>query len=197
MSDLWNYFKNIFGKSGKSSAANPFTHEVIALSDKELSAYEQWKSSDRKTEILEYVHRQYGNQLITDSNLDRGIDFLNTPSSKGFVIHCTIVKFKPKDLRHFFFYLHDCIKSIHYRAYLSDRRTYEKNGKLEMVERHYLKPPIMKEFVDKVDQKFGNITIELVTINQVMTSLKFQATSYNDHLYAEAERFEGLMEILC
>ena len=54
----------------------------------------------------------------------------------------------------------------------------------------------MKEFVSKVDQKFGNITIELVSINKVLTALKFQATSYNDHLYETADRFEGLMEIL-
>lgn len=196
MSDLWNYFKNIFGKSGESSAANPFTHEVISLSEKEQVDFDRWKSSAQKTAILDYLHKQYGNQLITDSNLDRGIDFVNTPSSKGFVIHCTLVKFKPKDIRHFFFYLQERIKSIQYRSYLSDRRVYEKNGKLETVERHYLKPPIMKEFVSKVDQKFGNITIELVSINRVMTSLKFQATSYSDHLYEEADRFEGLMEIL-
>ncbi len=186
----------MFGKSGESSAANPFTHEVITLSKKEQIAFTNWKSSNQKKAILEYLHQQYGNQLITSSNLDRGIDFVKTPSTKGFVIHCTLVKFKPKDLRYFFFYLEERIKSIKYRSYLSDKRVYEKNGKIEMVERHYLKPPIMKDFVAKVDQKFGNITIELVSINSVMTSLKFQATSYNDHLYEEADRFEGLMEVL-
>lgn len=210
MSDLWKYLKNLFGNHGKSSAANPFSHEVLKMSMEEEIEFENWKKSIYKHRVIDFLHQEYSN-FITNNTLDRSIDFLNTPSSKGFVIHCTISEFDSESLRHLFTYLKERVLTIPYRKYLSDEMTYEKNGKLERVERHYLKPPIVKEEKSemkiplattpikskrKFDQKFGNITIELISQNDVLSSLKFHATGYSDHLYMETAKFEGLMEIV-
>ncbi|MBP9874679.1 MAG: hypothetical protein KBC60_11580, partial [Haliscomenobacter sp.] len=66
----------------------------------------------------------------------------------------------------------------------------------ETVQRHYLKPRPQVPDGEKLRQRFGNVTIEVVSRDDKAHQLRFRATAYSDHLFQDAERFEGLMKEL-
>ncbi len=121
------------------------------------------------------------------------MDFLDTPSSKGFVIHFHKTEFTRPDATYLLDYLKEKVLVLHYKVQLSDTRTYTKNDWVETVERHYLKPRATFEAGSKTNQRFGNVTIELMLRNDLPHQLKFQATTYSDHLFAKADDFKDLM----
>ena len=83
---------------------------------------------------------------------------------------------------------------MNYRLVQADRKIAEKNDLVEEKQRYYLKPPIsMKE---PIDQRFGNITLELVLINHTPSYLKIVAATYQDHLYQAALNYEDLVDHL-
>ncbi len=139
---------------------------------------------------------EYATHRIDPSKVDRSLDFLDTPSMKGFVIHASIGGYDLKELRHLLDYLKERVLTIDYKTYVSDRRIYNRDGKNEMVERHYLKPKVKVTENEQITQKYGNIRIELKCQNDVPINLKFSATGYHDRLFEEAEDFRVLMSIL-
>ena len=64
---------------------------------------------------------------------------------------------------------------------------------METVQRHYLKPKPNFQREGKINQQFGNITIEFDLRDDKPHYLKFQATSYTDHLFEDAKEFKELM----
>ena len=88
------------------------------------------------------------------------------------------------------------ILDLGYKSYLSDTRTYNKKDWVEQLDRHYLKPPSNLRVAgkEKMDQRFGNVTVELLYKNDKIYLLKFRATVYNDHLYKKGEDFNELMK---
>jgi hypothetical protein len=71
----------------------------------------------------------------------------------------------------------------------------EKNNYIESKEKHYLKP-IVIDRDGRMDQRFGNITIELIKIDKNPSFLRFMAHAYNDRNYHPPENFEILIEKL-
>ncbi len=125
--------------------------------------------------------------------MDEAMDFLHTPSAKGFVIHFYKTNYNRQEVSHLFDFLKDQVKALNYKVQISDTRTYNRENWVETVERHYLKPRPGKDRKEKINQRFGNITIELLLRDDRVYQLKFQATAYRDHQYEEAEKFRDLM----
>jgi hypothetical protein len=195
MPDIWNYIKELFSSAEKSSPANPLVHEVIKRSEDEKAAYESWKSSIMKKRLVNWLHEQYAVFLTQPDNLDEAIDFLDTSSSKGFVVHFYQTNYNTTEITHLFDYLKERSLTHNYKTYLSDKRTYNREKWVESVHRHYLKP--RPDFsATQLDQGFGNITIELIFRNDKPTRLKYSATHYSDAKYKEPERFEKLITTL-
>lgn len=195
MSNFWDKIKGLFQKAEQSSPAQPVIHEVIERSTEFEIAYESWKSKLSKRRIIDWLKTEYTTYLIEEENLDKAIAFLNTPSAKGFVIHFNQTKYSEEEITFLFDYFKEKVKDLNYRTYLSDTRTYNRPNWVERVDKHYLKPSlkINKDNVNDFNQSYGNITIELVYRNDKIWYLKFQAVSYNDRLYKEADPFKELM----
>lgn len=196
MAGIWDYIKNIFKEAEESSPSNPAIHEVIERSDEERVQYEQWQGSLVKRRLVDWLDNQYAIYRVTPHDIDEAMDFLNTPSAKGFVIHFFKTNYNRQEVTHFFDFLKDQMKALDYKVQISDTRTYNRKDWVETVERHYLKPRPQFEKGKKIDQRFGNVTIELVMRNDQVYQLKLQATSYRDHLYREAEEFRDLMQAI-
>lgn len=194
MADLWDYFKNLFQKAEESSPSRPLIHEVIERSEEEKADYQHWKKTLVCRRLQDWLHDQYAVFRVAPEHIDEGLDFLNTPSSKGFVIHFNKTRYSRRDVTHFFDFLKEQVLALDYRTQVSDLRTYERTGWVETIERHYLKPrpDFMRE--GKYKQKFGNVMIELELRNDRVHNLRFRATSYQDHLFEEARGFEDLMQ---
>ncbi len=198
MDNLWNYFRNLFNKAEESSPSQPLIHEVISRNETEREDYEHWKRTLVCRRLLDWLGGQYAIYRVAPDGIDEAIDFLDTPSSKGFVVHLNKTRYSKRDATHFFDFLKEKVLALEYRSQISDLRTYNRPEWVETIQRHYLKPGprIRKETQDdgRFLQKYGNITIELELRNEQVFNLRFRATSYKDSLFKEAREFEELMQ---
>lgn len=193
---IWSYIKNLFNEADESSPIRPFIHETIERGELELAAYENWKSDLARNRFVNSLGDEYATYRIDPSKVDRSLDFLDTPSMKGFVIHASIGKYKLVELKHLLDYLKERVLTANYYVYVSDRRIYNRDGKNEMIERHYLKPKAKMSENELFSQGYGNVRIELKCQNDLPINLKFSATGYSDRLFEETEDFRILMSIL-
>lgn len=199
--DLWKYFKDLFKAEAESSKLKPFIQEPLERSEAEIETYAIWKKTLGKRRLLDWLNAQYAMFTLSgESEIDRTIDFLNTPSAKGFVIHYDTQIHNHKDFVHLFDYLKERVLTMNYKKYMSDVRIYNQTRNnqnyVESIERHYLKPRFVVKEDKTFDQLFGNIKIELLLRNDVIKNLQFSATQYNDRSFAEADTFNDLMREL-
>lgn len=199
--DLWKYVQDLFKAEQESSPIKPFIQEPLERSESELIDYDLWKRTVAREQLLDWLNTQYAAFVMNnESQTDKTIDFLNTPSSKGFVIHFDEQLHNKKNIIHLFDYLQERVLAINYKKYMSDTRTYtqtqnERNW-VETIERHYLKPRFKLKADNTFDQLFGNIKIELRFRNEAIQNLQFSATRYNDRKFSEGDTFHDLMRAI-
>lgn len=200
MDNLWAYLKNIWTKAEQSSPSQPLIHELIERSKEEKEDYEYWKRTLVLRRLLDWVKNQFSIHQLQPQHTDETVDFLNTPSSKGFVVHFHETRYSKRDAVHFFDYLKERVLELGYRSQISDRRSYNRPDWVEMVERHYLKPgPVFNTTLspgEKHQQRYGNIMLELEWRNDKIYNLRFRANSYRDRLFEEADDFQELMQLI-
>lgn len=196
MSEFWDSLKKLFSKAEESSPSQPILHEVIARSTEEKADFERWKQTLVCRRLLDWLHDQYSIFQTLPDDIDEALDFLNTPSSKGFVIHFFKTRYNKREVVHFFDLLKEKVLATNYRPSLSDSRTYNRPNWVETVQKHYLKPRTNFEQGKTINQQYGNITIELLLRDDKVYNLRFRATSYNDRQYAPAKDFKELMQQL-
>ena len=193
---VWDFFKKFFKEAEQSSGSNPVVHELIERSSAEKEALENWKGSLTCRRIFDFLADQYAMSRSMPEGVDRAITFLDTPSSKGFAFHYELTEYNRTDATHFFDLLKEKVLTLDYRPQMSDTRTWPEKDWVQTVERHYLKPRQRWAEEKKIDQQFGNITIELTLRNDHPFKLTFRATHYSDRLYAPADDFGELMNVL-
>lgn len=191
---FWNQIKTIFNQAEASTSSAPTIHELIQRDDEELVDYNRWKRTAGPRRLLDWLINQYGRHR-DDQRTDETVGFLNTASSKGFVVYFREMNYTREEITHFFHYLRERVLALDYRPDISDRRIFPRRDWVETQERHYLKPQV--DFTDpKMNQAFGNIMIEFELRNDVPHNLRLRATIYQDHMYKAAGSFGGLMEVL-
>ncbi|TXF87740.1 hypothetical protein FUA23_17570 [Neolewinella aurantiaca] len=191
---FWDQIKKIFAEADSSSPSSPTIHELIQRSEEDLAAYGYWKSTAAPRRLLDWLSTQYTRSkdgLTTDNT----IGFLDTQSSKGFVMYFREMNYNREEITHFFHYLKERVLTLNYRSDISDRRIFPRNDWIETQERHYLKPNTTFSEV-KMDQAFGNIMIEFELRNELPHNLRLRATVYNDALYEAGGSFGGLVMAL-
>ncbi len=196
MENIWAYIKRMFRETEESSPVRPYVHEELVRTEPEQIVYEQWKNSLDRRRMLNNLSDEYATHQIDAVQVDHAMDFLDTPSMKGFVIHTKTGKYEQQDLVFLFDYLKEKVLQNGYTNYMSDRRIYQRGKGMEMVERHYLKPRTLLQENKKINQRFGNVRIELLYRNDALINLQFSATGYSDHLFKDASDFKDLMSLL-
>lgn len=195
---FWNQIRNIFKTAATSSPNQPVIHEVIDRSEAEIADFEKWKESYGKQRFQDWLREEHLNYMVNPENRGEAIDFLNTPSTKGFVIYFHKTRYPRREVIHFFDFLKEQVLAIGYKPSLSDFRIYNQKNWVEETARHYLKPPTnLRNFnKEKFDQRFGNVMIELISRDEKVHLLKFSATVYQDRMYKKGDDFNDLMKEL-
>jgi len=196
MTQIWDYFKNFFREAEESSASRPILSEPLERSAAELGAYENWKGTLPCRRLLDMLAAQYAIFQSNPSGVDAALTFLKTNSSNGFAFHFDRLDGSRTDAPHFLEYLKEKTQSLNYRLQHADTRTWSEKDWVKTVERYYLKPRQNWAEGQKINQRFGNVTIELALRNDVPKLLTFRATSYADRLYAQPDDFHELMQLL-
>ncbi len=193
MPGIWKYLQSLFGQAEQSSPAQPFIHEVIVRSAEERAALDQWEHTLVCRRLCDWIGNQYALFGALPNDVDEALDFLDTPSSKGFVVHFHKTNYDRREALFFFDLLKERVLAQGYRVQVSDRRIYQNAQWVETAERHYLKPQPEFGAPGKIRQRYGNITILLLLRNDQPWQLQFQANIYKDHLFLEADNFQDLM----
>jgi len=194
MTDIWQYFQNLFQIVEQSSKTQPILHDTILRSPEELAAYEKWKGLMVKKQLMNWLEMEYANFLKDGQPIDKNIIFLDTISSKGFAIHFSELRYNATQVNQLFDYLKEKVMLLNYKAYSGDIKTYTKGKIIESLAKYYLKPSLKNMLSGPpFNQEFGNINIELICQNDLPILLKFSATAYNDRSYQPAKHFGTLM----
>ena len=197
MANFWQRLFNLQQAVENSSPAVPAIHELIQRSAEEEAAYQAWKDSYILRQLRQWVREEYDHYLRTgNARRDSSVDFLNIPSSQGFIAHFRHTNYSRQEATFFFDYLKERVKTLDYRTQISDTRTYSRRDWVETVERHYLKPRLDIQEGQKMDQQFGNITIELEIRNEAVHHLRLRATHYQDYNFLPPQDFKALMRVL-
>lgn len=194
MPNFWKYIKDLFTSAEESSPSNPLFHELIHRSEEEKADYDHWKRTLVRRRLTDWLNDQYAIYRVLPADIDEALDFLDTPSSKGFVIHFYQTGYSRRDVTHFFDYLKERVRQLGYRTQISDSRTYHRVGWVETIQRHYLKPRPDFSAGEKMSQAYGNVMIEMELRNEQVHNLRFRATSYQDRTFHEALDFRELMQ---
>lgn len=193
MQSPWEYFKSLFGKAKESSPTMPLVREVLSRSEEEKQDYAHWRETLVCRRLVDWLRDQYAIYQVLPDDVDKGIDFLNHASAKGFVVHFHETRYSARDLRHFLDYLRDQTLTLNYRSQLADIRSYAQGFEVEVSERYYLKPRPDWQVEGPYNQAFGNVMIEAIFRNDRPHHLRFSATSYQDRLYTEPRDFREMM----
>lgn len=194
MANIWQQIRGLFQAAEASSPSQPAIHRLIERSQEEQQDYDFWKDTLVCDRLMNWISSQYAIYLVDEEAIDEGLDFLNTPSSKGFAVHFYRTQYSNRDVIHLLDHLKNRVQaSLNYRKQISDMRTYNRPNWVESTQRHYLKPRLNFESDQALDQQFGNILIELVFRNDKPYQLKFQTTTYSDRQFAKAGTFKDLM----
>ncbi|MEM9887920.1 MAG: hypothetical protein AAF849_18640 [Bacteroidota bacterium] len=196
MNEIWKQIKSLFSTVERSSPLQPAIHELIERSDEEKQDYEHWKRTLVRRRLSDWLNQQFALYQSLPNETDAAIDFLHTPNMKGFVIFFHQTQYSKRDAIHFLDYLREKVRQLNYRLQLSDVRTYNRPKWVESIQKHYLKPRTTFEEGKKIDQQFGNISIDLLLRDDRPHYLRFSATVYQDHLYQDAQSFEQLMQLI-
>lgn len=194
--EIWKKFKDLFQQAEESSPTKPLIHEMIERSTEEKEDYEFWKNTLVCRRLNDWLSNQYAVFQALPRDTDEAIDFLDTPSSKGFVIHFYKTQYSNRDVTHLFDFYKERMRALDYRTQISDRREFIKADRVEKIERHYMKPKPDFMRTGKFSQRFGNVMIELNFKDDKPYRLKFSATSYKDALFKDAEDFKELMQMV-
>jgi len=87
LSEFWKKIKSLFQESEQSSPSQPVIHQIIERSEADKIAFEKWKATLSSKRIIDWLYNQYAAFLSPNTKTDNAVAFLNTPSTKGFVVH--------------------------------------------------------------------------------------------------------------
>ena len=205
---LWKRVKSLFAEAEVSTRNAPVTHDVLTRHRDAADDYAAWREGLVARRLRDWLADQYALFLTEPERVDRGLDFLDTPSSKGFVVHFGDTQYSLREAEFFQLFLRERVMERNYRTQVADTKSYAFAGGTERTDRYYLKPRpnwqapeghttgMDAHTADQFDQQFGNVLTELVVRNERPWRLKFSATIYHDRVYQEARGFGALMDLV-
>jgi hypothetical protein len=189
------FFEQIIGKlfsnpKTKIVHKENFTHGQIAQQE-----VADWLVSEDGKNILALIHKNYHFKTAGISASPQ-IHLLKSPYANGFAI--TFEKpFTEKQFELLFHAFGKLILNLQYYQVSLDRKIEENNQQVKVIEKLYLKPIVHSLNADsKIDQRYGNVSIEKVSDGRVSSYLKLLVTVYQDHLYEKALSFDQFIEDL-
>lgn len=188
-----SYFDYVYKKlfSTKSASA-VLVNEVIKRKESFLKRFDTWKASEVCEEYMNEIWQSY---FWSKKGVDKDpqVHVFESSRSNGFAISYQ-PNFNKNHFHYLFDYLADQVKKLDYKLVMSKLTMQEKGENIETREMHYLKPK--NDFSSPRDQKFGNVQIEYMSVNDEPTRIKLIANTYSDRAYNEPKDFEQLAKHL-
>jgi hypothetical protein len=190
-----SFIEDVLGKlfPKKSSPVNIKVNFTQTESEKENT--DSWLSSQEGESLIKLVFKNYHFKK-SGINVHPEIHILNSPYANGFAVSYES-PFNEKTFSQLFFAFGRRMLDLGYQRVSLDRKIEEIQENVRTTEKQYFKPPLnTADLTQKIDQLFGNVSIEKVSINEKPSYLKILVTVYSDHLYRQAKPFDLFVEEL-
>jgi hypothetical protein len=185
-----DFVKSFFEKKARGQ-----DHSWKALQRKntEEKAYQQWVEKKTYLNWAPCIFKSYHFQKCKVKGPFR-LQIIQSANKKGVVLF-----FSPEigkdDFRHLFQFIKDQSLQVGYLHYLSDQRVITHDRYTETIDKHYLKPPPTDLPGSALcNQLYGNIMIDLVSINGQPGFIRFNVNTYRDPLFSQPLPFDDLMD---
>ena len=185
-----SFFDDMYRKlfAGKKASNPEIIHETLKRSDKFLNAYQAWKESESRTDLMTDIESAYELKKV-DIESEITVHVFESNYANGFAIPYNTIISK-EHFKFAFDFFKDRTLEMSYFLAQGDRRVVEKEEHEETIEKWYLKPP-RKALQERVrDQLYGNVQIEYIEVNHEPSHIKLMASFYQDRLYTKALPFE-------
>lgn len=192
----------IFG-THKVNSAIPLVEEEIKRQEAYRNSYFRWVNEGKYRWLIQKIYQSY---LLKKKNetSDLQVHLLKSSGASGFAVTYSLLM-EEKEMQYLFDYLKDRVLNIGYKLYTSDRRIFDRQEYVETIEKHYLKPAPERvaptgsehpENKETMNQRYGNILIEYISIDEKPSFLRFMVHYYSDFLYTPVQPFDDLVDYL-
>jgi len=191
-----SFIDEIIGKLFPQKKTPISIKENFVQSETSKADTEKWFRSDEGKKFLALVHKNY-QYKISGINESPEIHILKSPYANGFAISYES-PFDAKIFSMLFFGFGRRMLDLGYNQVSLDGKIEEVNEDVRTIEKQYFKPPLSSADLieQKIDQLYGNISIEKISINDKPSFLKILVTVYSDHLYQKARPFDLFIDDL-
>lgn len=189
---LWDeIYEKLFSSKTKQIAHK----ENFSQTENDEASIIDWLNSLQGIELMDLVHKNYHFKKAT-INARPQVQIMNSPYANGFVVYFD-EPFTEKSFSNLFFAFGQRIVDLGYEKISLDRRMREINQQVKITEKQYFKPPIQKENVgQKIEQLFGNVSVEKVSFDNKPSYITVLVTIYSDRLYQDAGSFDQFVELI-
>ena len=197
-----DFFKKITQKLFNSNAVDlhkdeqaiPLVSELYKRKQDQEDDFSRWKITGRQKEMMDSIFNQL---LEKRSGVSEAQDvfFFLSPVSNGFYFTCEN-KINQTESFHVFDALQENILKLSYKSYVSDVKHFHYKDYIKRQYRHYCKPIQSMSENNQIDQQYGNIEIEFITINDTPNYIKLMVNQYHDSAYEKAKNFDELLPLL-
>jgi len=194
MSDKSSFSSRILKKLfGNKNHKGPLVSGKLEQSEAFQSDYERWKQSSVLNSVLGDLQIAY-NKSNAFGEYNPAFHVYNSHQANGFFFN-TQMRFTDEIYSYMLEYFKERVLDLGYAIYTSDRKLTEKENRVQQIDRHYLKPAL-GDVEPPIDQKYGNVLIELFTLDEEIQYLKLMVSVYSDRSYSEPKPFLEFMEAL-
>lgn len=169
-------------------------HEPLSRSATFRKTADQWTASGSAARLLEEINRAY---YYPEAGLPHRfiLHKLKSPQANGFALKATGAFNRQEGQLLLDIWKNRLLQSGYCLATADHRMAEKPAGRVEEIDRFYLKPENRKQ-EPPFAQRWGNISLELISIDNVPGLLRVQASIYADALFEKALPFDSLAERL-
>ena len=192
---MTSFIDDLFNKLFPKKSA-PIQHkENFKQTPKEKEQVADWAQSDEGKRWVDLIQKNY---YFKKSGINHSpeVHILNSPYANGFAVTYEN-PLGQESFNGLFFAFGQRVLDLGYQQVSLDRKIEEINQHVRTTEKQYFKPPLANiDPIQKIDQLYGNISIEKVSIDDKPSFLKILVTVYSDHLYQNAKPFDEFIDLL-
>jgi len=193
MSDSGNFTSRILNKLfSKKSNKEPLVSGKLERSDRYEENYSGWVES-QVGNILSELQQAY-NKSNARGLYNPAFHVYNSDQSNGFFFNYHM-EFESEEFSYLLDYFKETVVDLGYTVYTSDTKYKDLESGVQKIDRHYLKPT-QEGSEMPMNQKYGNVLIELFILNDEVQYLKLMANIYSDRNFTEPKPFSEFLEKL-
>ena len=183
----------LFGNKDESESLH-MLDGVLERSESFERAFKEWSASSQAEDVISNISNIFWN-VRREIGFSPGLFVYTSPQANGFYFNTKL------GISHigFEFLLdtfRDRVLAMDYSLYTSDRKYVEVPAGIQRIDKHYLKPNPITRPDGLLNQNYGNVLLELYSLNEQAQYLKCMVTVYSDRTFAEAQPFEIFAECL-